>query len=281
MREINVSEITPLVKQLCIDANLYINQDVTDKIEAALDRETSPAAQGILELILKNHRMAAAEKMPLCQDTGVTIVFLEIGQETHITGGDLNEAINEGVRQGYKEAYLRKSIVNDPAIERINTGDNTPAIIYCEIVPGENLKITVTPKGGGAENMSEVRMLKPADGLAGIKDFVVERIVKSGGNPCPPVIAGVGVGGSFEQSALLAKKALLRPLSQNNPNPKYAAAEKDILNRINKSGVGPQGLGGRTTALAVNILQRPCHIASLPVAVNVECHCHRHKSAVI
>ncbi|MCF7885225.1 MAG: fumarate hydratase [Candidatus Marinimicrobia bacterium] len=281
MRKINVSEIIPVVKKLCIDANLYVNKDIAEKIKESLDQETSPTARNILKLILKNHEMAEQEKMPLCQDTGIPIIFLEIGQDLHLSGGDLNAAINEGVRQGYKEGYLRKSLVDDPVLNRKNTGDNTPAIIYTDIVPGEQLRITIMPKGGGAENMSEVKMMKPADGIEGVKNFIVERIIRSGGNPCPPVIVGVGIGGSFEQSALLAKKALLRPLNKNNPDPVYAKVESDILRRINRSGVGPQGLGGRTTALAVQILQRPCHIASMPVAVNVECHCHRHKSVLI
>jgi len=281
VREINVSEIIPVVKKLCIDSNLHIGQDVVDKLKEFMEKEESPTAKGILELIFKNHKMAAEEKMPLCQDTGVTIVFLEIGQEVHFVGGELTEAINEGVRQGYKEGYLRKSLVDDPVIERVNTGDNTPAIIYTDIVPGDKVKITVAPKGGGSENMSEVRMMKAADGIEGVKDFVVERVVESGGNPCPPVIAGVGLGGSFEQSALLAKKALLRPLTEENPDPVYNEVEQEILQRINKSGVGPQGLGGTTTALAVQILHKPCHIASMPVAVNIQCHCHRHKSETI
>lgn len=281
LRKINVSEIIPVVKKLCIDANLYVNKDIAEKIKESLDQETSPTARNILKLILKNHEMAEQEKMPLCQDTGIPIIFLEIGQDLHLSGGDLNAAINEGVRQGYKEGYLRKSLVDDPVLNRKNTGDNTPAIIYTDIVPGEQLRITIMPKGGGAENMSEVKMMKPADGIEGVKNFIVERIIRSGGNPCPPVIVGVGIGGSFEQSALLAKKALLRPLNKNNPDPVYAKVESDILRRINRSGVGPQGLGGRTTALAVQILQRPCHIASMPVAVNVECHCHRHKSVLI
>lgn len=281
MREIHVSDIIPEVKKLCIDANLYINQDVVDKIKEGLEKESSRVGKNILQLILKNHKKAAEEKMPLCQDTGVAIVFLEIGQDVHIIGGNLTDAINEGVREGYESGYLRKSIVKDPAVERINTGDNTPAIIYTDTVPGSELKITIIPKGGGAENMSTVRMMKPADGIEGIKNFVVKHVIQSGGNPCPPVIVGVGIGGSFEQSALLAKKALLKPLDEQNSDPSYAAAEVEILKRINKSGIGPQGLGGRTTALAVSILQKPCHIASLPVAVNIECHCHRYKSILI
>ncbi len=281
MREINVSEVIPIVKKLCIDSNYYINDDVVGKIKEFMKKEESPIAREILLLILENHELAAKEKMPLCQDTGVAIVFVELGQDVHLVGGDFYEAINEGVRQGYIDGYLRKSMVDDPVIERKNTKDNTPALIYTDIVPGDSIKITVTPKGGGAENMSEVKMMKAADGIEGVKDFVVDRIKRSGGNPCPPVVVGVGLGGSFEQSALLAKKSLLRPLTEKHPDALWAAVEDEILERINKLGIGPQGLGGRTTALAVNILHNPCHIASMPVAVNVQCHCHRHKSAVI
>ncbi|MBL7135721.1 MAG: fumarate hydratase [Candidatus Marinimicrobia bacterium] len=281
MREINVSKVTPVVKKLCIDANYYVNDDVVEKIKEYREKEESSTAIDILSLILENHKLAAEEKMPLCQDTGVAIVFVELGQDVHLVGGDFYEAINEGVRQGYIDGYLRKSMVDDPVIERKNTKDNTPALIYTDIVPGDSIKITVAPKGGGAENMSEVKMMKAADGIEGVKDFVIDRIKRSGGNPCPPVVVGVGLGGSFEQSALLAKKSLLRPLTEKSPDPKWAVVEDEILERINKLGIGPQGLGGRTTALAVQILSKPCHIASMPIAVNVQCHCHRHKSTVI
>ncbi|MBL7067345.1 MAG: fumarate hydratase [Candidatus Marinimicrobia bacterium] len=281
MKEINVSKIIPVVKKLCIDTNYYASEDVVIKIKEFLEKEVSPTGRDILQLILENHKMAAEEQMPMCQDTGVAVVFVELGQDVHLVGGDFYEAINEGVRQGYIDGYLRKSMVDDPVIERKNTRDNTPAIIYTDIVPGDSLKITVAAKGGGAENMSEVKMMKAADGIEGVKDFVVDRIKRSGGNPCPPVVVGVGIGGSFEQCALLAKKSLLRPITEKNPDPVWAAVEEEILERINKLGIGPQGLGGRTTALAVNILQMPCHIASMPVAVNVNCHCHRHESAVI
>lgn len=281
MKEIDVSKVIPVVKDLCIDANYYVNEDVAEKIKEFLEKEESPTGKDILKLILENHKMAAREKMPMCQDTGVAVIFVELGQDVHLVGGSFYEAINEGVRQGYIQGYLRKSMVDDPVIERKNTKDNTPALIYTDIVPGDSIKITVVPKGGGAENMSEVRMMKAADGIEGVKDFVVDRIKRSGGNPCPPVIVGVGIGGSFEHCALLAKKALLRPLNEHHPNPTWAAVEKEILERINKLGIGPQGLGGRTTALAVSILYKPCHIASMPVAVNVECHCHRSRSAII
>lgn len=281
MKEINVSKIIPVVKKLCIDANYYAGEDLVEKIHEFLYKEESPTAKEILVLMLENLKMAAEEKMPMCQDTGVAVIFVELGQDVHLVGGDFYAAINEGVRQGYQEGYLRKSMVDDPIIERKNTKDNTPAIIYTDIVPGDSIKITIAPKGGGAENMSEVKMMKAADGIEGVKDFVVDRIKRSGGNPCPPVVVGVGLGGDFEQSALLAKKALLRPLNEKNPDPKWAAVEEEILERINNLGIGPQGLGGRTTALAVQILSRPCHIASMPVAVNVNCHASRHESAII
>ena len=281
MKEIDVSRITEVVKKLCIDSNYFIGDDVVEKIKEFKEKEESPTAKEILELILKNHKLAAQEKMPLCQDTGVAIFFVELGQEVHLTGGDLSEAINEGVRQGYKQGFLRKSMVDDPVIDRKNTNDNTPALIYIDIVPGDSIKITIAPKGGGAENMSEVKMMKAADGIEGVKEFVIDRIKRSGGNPCPPVVVGVGLGGSFEHCALLAKKSLLRPLTENNEDPKWAKVEKELLKSINNLGIGPQGFGGRTTALAVNILAKPCHIASMPVAVNVQCHCHRHKSALI
>lgn len=281
MRTINVQELIPVVKKLCIDANYYLGEDVISVIREFAAREESTTAREVLNIMLENYELAAEEQMPICQDTGVAVVFVELGQDVHLTGGDFTEAINEGVRQGYKDGYLRKSMVDDPIIERINTKDNTPAIIYTEIVPGDKIKITVAPKGGGSENMSEVRMMKAADGIKGVIDFVVERIRRSGGNPCPPVVVGVGLGGNFEQSALLAKKSLLRRLGEPNPDAKWNQVEQEILEKINKLGIGPQGLGGRTTALGVHILHKPCHIASMPVAVNVQCHAARHKSAII
>ena len=281
MKEIHVTKIIPVVKQLCMDANYYIGEDVVAKIREFSEKEESPTAKEILAIMLENYQLAAEEKMPICQDTGVAVVFIELGQDVHVVGGDLYKAINEGVRQGYQEGYLRKSMVADPVIDRKNTKDNTPAVIYTDIVPGEVIKITVVPKGGGAENMSEVRMMKAADGIEGVKDFVVDRVQRSGGNPCPPIIVGIGLGGNFEQSALLAKKALLRPLNEKNSDPKWDAVEQEILEKINTLGIGPQGLGGRITALAVHILHKPCHIASMPVAVNIECHAHRYKSAMI
>ncbi len=281
MKEIDVSQIVPEVKRLCMEINYRASQDLVAKIQECIPREESPLAQEILELLIKNIDLAAQEQLPMCQDTGAVIVFIELGQDVHLIGGDLSEAINEGIRQGYAAGYLRKSIVADPVFKRNNTGDNTPAIIHTEIVPGEKIKITLTAKGAGAENMSELRMLKTAEGIAGVKDFIVDVVRRAGGNPCPPVIIGVGIGGNFEQCALLAKKALLRPLNEKNPDSRLASIEIEILNRINKLGIGPQGLGGRTTALAVHILSRPCHIAALPVAVNLDCHVHRHAAVVI
>ena len=281
MREIHVDEIISSVKKLSIEANYYLGQDVIDRIAEMKESEESETAKEVLNILLENYQMAATEKMPICQDTGIAVTFIELGQDVHIVGGDFTEAINEGVRQGYKDGYLRKSMVDDPVIDRKNTTDNTPAIIYTDIVPGDKLKITIAPKGGGSENMSEVKMMKAADGLEGVIDFVVDRIKRSGGNPCPPIIVGIGLGGNFEQSALLAKKSLLRDLNTPNPDPKWDKVEKDILKKVNDLGIGPQGLGGRTTALAVHILTKPCHIASMPVAVNVQCHAARHKSITL
>ncbi len=281
MREVNIAEIVSAVRKLCIDANIYLDKDVVERIQDSLKAEDSPIAREILEQILMNARLAAEEQMPMCQDTGVAVVFVELGQEVHVIGGDFAEAINEGVRQGYRDGYLRKSMVDDSVFERKNTRDNTPAIIHAEVVPGASIKITVAPKGAGSENMSEVRMMKPADGIEGIKGFVVERVRKSGGSPCPPIVVGVGIGGNFEQCAYLSKRALLRPLNTSNSDPRWNAVEVELLKRINELGIGPMGLGGRTTALAVQILTMPCHIASMPVAVNLQCHAQRHKTAMI
>ena len=281
MREINVNDITPVIKKLCIDANYYLGEDVISKIKEFKEKEESQTGKEVLSILLENYELAAKEKMPICQDTGIAVTFIELGQDVHLVGGDFYEAINEGVRQGYKDGYLRKSMVDDPVIDRINTKDNTPAIIYTDIVPGDKIKITIAPKGGGSENMSEVKMMKAADGIAGVVDFVVDRIARAGGNPCPPIVIGVGLGGNFEQSALLAKKALLRSLDEKNPDPKWAKVECEILEKVNNLGIGPQGLGGRTTALGVHIISKPCHIASMPAAVNVQCHAARHKSIVL
>ena len=281
LREIEASKITEAVKKLVMDANYFIGNDVLKAIEEALKKETSQTAKEILDIILENHKIAREEQMPICQDTGVSVFFIEMGQELHIVGGGYEDAINEGVRQGYTDGYLRKSMVGDPIIERKNTGDNTPAVIHTRIVPGDKIYIIAAPKGGGSENMSEVQMMKAADGIEGVKDFVIERVKKSGGNPCPPVIVGVGLGGNFEMSAILSKKALTRNFGQRNPNPEFAEVEVELLKRINKLGIGPMGLGGRTTALEVFIEYMPCHIASMPVAVNMNCHAARHKEITL
>jgi fumarate hydratase subunit alpha len=279
MREINVNLITEKVRDLCIEANTDLGEDVLQAFDRAMEREESPLGVEILKELKENARIAKEEKVAICQDTGFAVIFLELGQEVHLSGGDLKEAIYEGVRQGYRDGYLRKSICHP--FSRANTGDNTPAIIHTEIVPGDKVKITVAPKGGGSENMSRVVMLTPSEGIEGIKRFVVLRVKESGSNPCPPTIVGVGIGGTFEQAALLAKKSLLRPLGSRNQDPELDRLESTILAEINKLGIGPQGLGGRTTSLAVHILMMPCHIASLPLAVNIQCHAQRHKEIVI
>jgi fumarate hydratase subunit alpha len=281
MREVNASEITNIVKQLCIENNINLDKDVTEKIIEFEKKEDSPIGKQILEQILINAKLATEENRPMCQDTGIAVIFVELGQDVHISKDNFYDAINEGVKRGYTQGYLRKSVVEDPVFDRKNTKDNTPAIIHTDIIPGDKIKITVASKGAGSENMSEIKMLKPADGIDGVKDFVVDRVMRSGGMPCPPIIVGVGIGGNFEQCAYLSKKALLRPLNTRNPDVKLNAVEKEILTRINRLGIGPMGLGGRTTALAVQILTMPCHIASLPVAVNLQCHAHRHKTATI
>lgn len=275
MKTINVNEIIKTVKELSIEANYYLPNDVKEAIEEAEKNEKWPIANNILNKILENSQIAAAEKMPICQDTGMACVFVEIGQDVHIIGGNLKDAINEGIRQGYNEGFLRKSVVKDP-LDRINTMDNTPAIIYYDIVEGDKLKIKVAPKGFGSENMSQLKMLKPADGLEGVKDFVLKVVKEAGPNPCPPIVVGVGIGGTFDKAANLAKKALVRPLNEKNNNEFYANLEKELLKEVNELGIGPQGFGGKTTALAVNIETYPTHIAGLPVAVNINCHVTRH-----
>lgn len=279
MRELHIEKIIETIEQLCIDACCDLGDDVKQAIEAAYERETSPFGKNILKQLLENADLAKQERMPMCQDTGMAVVFLEIGQDLHITGGDLNKAVNEGVRRGYEKGYLRKSVLNP--IDRINTKDNTPAVIHTEIVPGDRLKIIIAPKGFGSENMSRLRMLKPADGIDGIKAFVLETVLKAGGNPCPPIILGIGIGGTMEKAAYLAKKALLRQVGTHHPDPKIARLEEELLDLVNETGIGPQGLGGKTTALAVHIDTYPTHIAGLPVAVNVQCHAARHKEAVL
>lgn len=280
MREVNVSTITEAVKKLCMDANYYLGDDVVARLKTFMEKEESPTGKEVLGKILENAEIARTEQVPLCQDTGFAVFFVELGQEVSLVGGDYIEAIHEGVRQGYEEGYLRKSIVSDP-IERKNTGDNTPPIIYTDIVPGDKVKIVIAPKGGGSENMSEVKMLVPAAGVEGVKEFVIDRVRRSGANPCPPVIVGVGIGGTFDKCAQIAKKALLRPIGTKHPDPYYTDLEAELLERINKLGIGPQGFGGRITALAVHIEVHPCHIASFPVAVNMQCHVARHKEAIL
>jgi fumarate hydratase subunit alpha len=280
MRNISSDEITAAVKKLSMDANYFLGDDVVRAIKNSADKEESPLGKEILNQILENSEIARNEKIPLCQDTGLAAVFVELGSDVHIDGITLNDAIQEGIRQGYGDGYLRKSMVADP-LRRKNTGDNTPGVISTLVVKGDKVKITILPKGGGSENMSAIKMLKPSDGEDGVKDFVIDTVKKAGGNPCPPVIVGVGIGGSFDKCAYLAKKALLRDVGSANPDPFYDEMEKELLERINRSGIGPQGLGGRTTALAVHIETHPCHIASLPVAVNTQCHSARHKEVII
>jgi fumarate hydratase subunit alpha len=281
VKEIHTDRVTETVRQLCIDSNYYLGEDVLQTLKAYREAEISPIGQEVLDQILENAEIARNEGIALCQDTGVAVVFLELGQEVHIVGGDLMEAIDEGVRQGYIDGYLRKSMVTPPFAGRINTKDNTPAVVHTTIVPGDQLKITLAPKGGGSENMSQLAMLKPADGRAGVIRFVVESVRRAGANPCPPVIVGVGIGGTAEKTMLLAKQAILREVGRPSPDPDVAAMEAEILDKVNRIGIGPQGFGGLTTALAVHIETFPCHIASLPVAVNLQCHSARHKEAVL
>lgn len=279
MREISAERITAVVRNLCIEANCHLPADMKERIRECHASETWPRAREILEHIIENYEMADARDMPICQDTGAACVFLKVGQDVHIVG-DVSEAVNEGVRQGYRDGYLRKSIVKDP-LNRVNTGDNTPAFIYYELVPGDAVEITVAPKGFGSENMSRIKMLRPSDGEQGVIDFVVNAVEEAGPNPCPPIVVGVGIGGTFDKAALLAKQALLRSVDQRNPDSYYADLEERILTGINALGIGPQGFGGKTTALAVNIETLPTHIAGLPVAVNINCHVTRHCREVL
>ena len=279
MREISAQRITDVVKKLCIEANCYLPQDMKSCIETSRREEPWPQAKEILERIIENYQIAERENRPICQDTGLACVFVSVGQEVHIEG-NLTDAINEGVRQGYRDGYLRKSVVRDP-LDRVNTGDNTPAMIYYDIVPGDKVEIVVAPKGAGSENMSRIAMLKPSDGEQGVKDFILKVVEEAGPNPCPPIVVGVGVGGTFDKAAFLAKKALVRSSDERNPDPFWANMEQELLLKINVLGIGPQGFGGKTTALCVNIEQYPAHIASLPVAVNINCHVTRHKKEVI
>ncbi|MBM4306946.1 MAG: fumarate hydratase [Deltaproteobacteria bacterium] len=279
MREIDVKLITEKVRNLCIEANTDLGEDVLQSFDRAIQKEDSPLGVEILKELKENARIAKDEKVAMCQDTGFAVVFIELGQDVHLVGGGLKEAIFEGVRQGYRDGYLRKSVCHP--FTRANTGDNTPAIIHTEIVSGDQVKIIVAPKGGGSENMSRVVMLTPSDGIEGIKRYVVQRVKESGSNPCPPTIVGVGIGGTFELAALLAKKSLLRPLGSRNQESELNQLESEILEEINRLGIGPQGLGGRTTSLAVHILMMPCHIASFPLAVNIQCHAQRHKEIIL
>ncbi|OPY69214.1 MAG: L(+)-tartrate dehydratase subunit alpha [Syntrophorhabdaceae bacterium PtaU1.Bin034] len=279
MREVQVSDVASSVERLFIDANINLSPEVINRLRKAVDDEVSPAGKEVLQELLTNAQIARDENIPVCQDTGLAVVFLEVGQDVHFMGGDLSEAINEGVRRAYKKGYLRKSCC-DP-FSRRNTGDNTPAIIHTSLVPGDRVRIVAMPKGGGSENYSEVRMLTPSQGAEGVEAFVLDMVRKGGPNPCPPITVGIGVGGNFETSALLSKEALMIPFGQRNPEPAVAEFELKILNEINKLGIGPQGYGGAVTALDVHVKVLPCHIASLPVAVNIQCHVHRIKKTTI
>jgi fumarate hydratase subunit alpha len=281
MKEIKASDITKTVARLCQEANFELGEDVLAALKKAEQSEQSPLGKEVLSRLIENAKIAKEERLPLCQDCGVAVVFLEIGQDVHISGGDLYAAVEEGVRQGYGQGYLRKSVVNKPFSERTNTEDNTPPVTHVEIVPGERLKITVMPKGAGAENMSRLAMLKPGEGKQGIIDLVVRTVEEGGGSPCPPLIIGVGIGGTLEKTMLLAKKALLRKLAQPNPDPEVAELEREVLAAVNALGIGPLGFGGTTTTLAVHAEVMPAHIASLPVAVNLQCHSARHQEAIL
>jgi len=279
MREIHVDEIRDQVAQICIEAAYNLSDDVLTAFDRALETETAPAAREIIGLLKENARIAKDEHIPICQDTGIAIFFVEIGQDLRIKNGFIVDAINEGVRKGYKEGYLRKSVV-DPLTRR-NTGDNTPAIVYTELMPGDKLKISFMPKGAGSENMSAIRMLRPTEGIEGIKNFVLECVQRAGANPCPPVVIGVGIGGDFEKAALIAKKSLLRAIGSPNAKLELSSLEEMLLKAVNKTGIGPEGLGGKVTAMAVHVESYPCHIASLPVAVNINCHAARHKTIIL
>jgi len=279
VREIAAEEITSTIRRLCIEANTILGDEVVEALKKGLEREESKTGKDIFRQLLDNAKIAKQEGIPLCQDTGMVVVFIQMGQDIHIVHGGLNQSINEGVRQGYRDGYLRASTL-DPLVRK-NFGDNTPAIIHVEIVPGDKLKLTVVPKGFGGENMSRVALLTPASGMEGIKEFVLQTVEKAGANPCPPVIVGVGIGGTLEKAAFIAKKSLLRPIGQRHPDHQIAILEQELLDKINRLGIGPQGLGGNVTALDVHIETYPTHIAGLPIAVNLQCNCHRHKEAVL
>ena len=280
MKKILVEEIVSAVEKLCIEANYDLGSDIMAGFHQALKDERSPLGQEVLERLIENAEIAHLERVPMCQDTGMAVIFAEVGQDLHVVGGGLTEAINEGVRRGYEKGYLRKSVVIDP-FERVNTGDNTPAVIHYDIVPGNTLRLVVAPKGFGSENMGGLKMCKPSEGLEGAMQFVVDTVDRAGGNPCPPIIVGVGVGGTMEQATILAKKSLLREVGKHNPEERLAKIEKEILDRVNRLGIGPQGFGGVTTALAVNLEVYPTHIAGMPVAVNIGCHATRHKEITL
>lgn len=280
MREIQVSKITECVQELSLEAGIRLGEDIVHRLEKAQETEASPQGREVLRKLAENARIAQSESLPICQDTGFAVVFMEIGQDVHFTGGDLREAVNEGIRRGYRKGYFRNSIVGDP-LDRKNTDDNTPCVLYTDIVAGDRVKICFAPKGGGSENTSTIRMLPPSSGIQGVKAFVLEQVQSVGANACPPVIVGVGIGGTFEQCALLAKKALFRTAGSRHPNALYARLEQELLEAINRLGIGPAGFGGSTTALGVFIEVYPCHIASLPVAVNMQCHAARHKETII
>lgn len=281
VRELDVAEVTAAVKELCITANYDLPQDVYDALTKAQETEESPVGREVLGQLIENADIAARDRVPICQDTGLAVFFIELGQEVHLVGGDFEAAVNEGVRQGYVDGYLRKSAAEEPAHARRNTKDNTPAIIHTSIVAGDKVRIVMMPKGGGAENMSSLNMLTPSQGWAGMSQAVVDTVSRAGSNPCPPVVVGVGIGGTIDMVTVLAKKALLRDIGSVHPDPRIAAMEAELLERINALGIGPMGLGGRTTALAVFIEEMPCHIASMPMAVNVQCHAQRHKTATL
>lgn len=281
MRDFPVSDLTAAVKQLFFTANYEIGADVEAAVSQALAQEPSPAGQAVLQQLLENYQIARTERVAICQDTGMAVLFLEIGQEVHFVGGDFEEAVQEGVRQAYQEGYLRKSVVADPVFDRKNTGDNTPAVMHLRLVPGDQIRILATAKGFGSENMSAVKMLVPADGEKGVVDFIVDTVRKAGPNPCPPMIVGVGVGGTLEQAALMAKRMTARPIGSANRDPRYAQMEEKALKAMNALGIGPAGIGGRTTALAVHIDFAPTHIAGMPVAVNICCHAARHAQVTL
>ena len=281
IRRIEAKAVTDTVKELFLRCNYEIGQDILDALAQAREREPSALGREVLGQLLENDRIAAQEQLPICQDTGMAFLFVEYGDKVVIENGSFEEAVQEGVRQAYRDGYLRKSVVSDPVIDRVNTGDNTPAIIYTDIVPGSQIKVLVSGKGFGSENMSAIKMLTPSAGLEGVKRFILDTVDRAGPNPCPPIVVGIGIGGSFEKAAQLAKKAAMLPITEKNPDPRYAALEDELLEKINALGYGPAGLGGASTALGVNILTFPTHIAGMPVAVNICCHAARHKSAVL